>query len=139
MDGERMGRKWAESERVAAQLDQKNGPDGEKAIDFFASLLVLLSIYICTTLRAVCRPPPPPITTQLPDLRFHRRRAAPHAPASASSSPQRPRRIRLPTPAGTASTARRDPHARRETPARRPYARRETPAAKCPRSSSVGC
>eukprot|EP00267_Zea_mays_P041916 XP_020393861.1 phosphatidylinositol/phosphatidylcholine transfer protein SFH6-like [Zea mays] len=33
MDGERMGRKWAESERVAAQLDQKNGPDGEKDVE----------------------------------------------------------------------------------------------------------
>ncbi|PWZ55785.1 hypothetical protein Zm00014a_013254 [Zea mays] len=43
-------------------------------------------IYICTTLRAVCRPPPPPITTAPSDLRFYRRRAAPHAPASARPS-----------------------------------------------------
>jgi hypothetical protein len=49
-----------------------------------------LAALICTTLSVVCRPPPPPITTQPPDLRFHRRRAAPHAPASA-----RPRRKQL--------------------------------------------
>jgi hypothetical protein len=41
---------------------------------------------ICTTLSVVCRPPPPPITTPPPDLRFHRRRAASHAPASARRS-----------------------------------------------------
>jgi hypothetical protein len=47
VDGERMGRKWAEGERVAAQLDQKNGPDGKKAIVFFCLFISIIKyIYI---------------------------------------------------------------------------------------------